>query len=378
MAADFAVRCSAVEAAVEASTQPELAFQRSAAEELVDIVRSRLGGATAGTTRAAPEDYGVHLRNLQKLSRVLDRAEAQILPCLERFGEKDQQQTGILSALLREAGWHQWTPAVLTWSTGYFFATPKLRIINLCAGEQEKLLRLPDVAHEFGHCLYRAEGLGWTRPLLRELTWWYGEAADPGQASFRDEVASHWTAAWLEEFTCDAIATVLTGAAYGKQHLMLAARRGLDPYSHTRSHPADDARAMLIVEVLRRMGLDEEADRIWARWQQLRGAYEQPVAGDLRRDLGEPAIKDPYFMSFYPTHSDGQPFINKVAELTVEGCGQLGVEHYRPGRPADSTVTGLLDAAWDWYENDPAAYGAAEPELVAELCARFVQTSHSS
>lgn len=367
IAADLEVRCDAIEAAVSASTQPELGYQREQALMTSATVRRRGRTAVEGTERAGPDQYGPQLRRLQALSTMLDRIEWYVLPCLERFGKSDAEQTRILRALLEEAGWKEWSPAVLTWAMRYFSASPTVRVISVCAGEERKLLRLPDVAHEFGHCLYVARGDELTQSLLVDLFLWAAGASSEAEHKRRDVVLTRWSEAWLAEFTCDAIGTVLTGPAYGKQHIMLCSRLNLDPYRSLPSHPADHARATVIRHTLIAMGLEAEAEAFWAAWTALCAALEQPIAEGAP---GRPAVMGKDFWRPYPSDENGERFVEKVARLTLHCCERLGITPYRPGRPAGASVTGLLDEAWSRYESDPASYGAMEAGLVAKLLAR--------
>jgi hypothetical protein len=368
IAADLAPRCDAIVVSARRHNASELDYQRDIALQTVQTVRHLAADAVAGTDDLDPEHYGAQLRRLRTLNRLLDEVEWYVLPCLERFTESDRRLTLVVRKMLEEAGWKAWAPTVLTWSRSYFSAAPRERIINVCAGEQERLLRLPDIAHEFGHCLYDATGDKLTKPLLVDLMLWSSEADDEAQAEFRDMVEGLWSEAWLAEFTCDAIGTFITGPSYARQHFMLTARMNVDPYGHVPSHPSPHARATGIAHVLRLMDLNREADAFWARWLELCRALEQPVADE---HLGAPAVKDEYFWSRYPTDADGRRFIHRVADLTLEGLTALGMARYAPDQSPDETVAGLIDQAWRRYEADPGDFGATERDMVTALLARL-------
>lgn len=364
MAADLHVRCDAIDDAIGASHQPELDFQRDSGRRVVTSVRAVAGPAASGTAQVQPAQYGPQLRRLQNISQLLDIVESRVLPCVERFGPVDEQQTAILRALLAEAGWTRWVPAVLTWSSRYFSAMSALRVISVPAGEQARLLRIPDLCHEFGHCLYSAHGDDLTRPLLGDLLLWASSVSNPTEASARDRIVTLWSDAWLAELTCDGVGTFLTGPAFARQHLMLTARVHSDPYRASASHPADHARAALIAGVLRKLTLEDDADRFWARWKELCGALEQPVVDP---NLGQSAVRPASFWEAYPTNAQGRHFIDRVAEMTVDGCHRLGMTPCGGGLDPATSIRGMLANAWDRYEQEPGEYGRNEASLVADL-----------
>jgi hypothetical protein len=175
-----------------------------------------------------------------------------------------------------------------------------------------------------------------------------------------------WHAAWLEEFTCDAIGTFLTGPAYAWQHLGLCARRGGgDPYASVASHPADHARAALIRTALERLSFDGEAQRFEDRWRELRGAWEQPLPAGVP-GLGRPAVKDPDFWSRYPVLG-GQRLTDRVVDECFAGLHALGLTPCPVGADPATSIRALLLDAWRRYEADPSAFVAGEQALITQL-----------
>jgi hypothetical protein len=364
-------RCAAIEAMVAGSSQREIEHQRAQSLRAVETVRPRLDALqralrTADTASAAPA-----LRTYRVLSDVLRGAESIAMPTMERFGPQDQRVTGLLRGLLADAGWTEWVPAVLTWSTSYFYTFDGWRVVGVRADEQRRLLRIPDLCHEFGHCLIAARDAELTAILDLDMAHWSSHAAQAAQAgkSVPDAVYALWSSHWRVEFTCDAIGTYLTGPSYAHQHLALSASMPFDPYGHAPSHPADEARSRVIAETLRRIGLQRDAADFERRWSELRRALEQPVfmGGAMHQ-----AHKPDDFEDHYPTDpTTGRPFVARVAELSVAGLGKLGLEPFDAGGGPSSSVAALVAEAWSVFLRDPGSYSAWESDQIGQLYARL-------
>lgn len=288
-------------------------------------------------------------------SRRLDSIERLALPVLERHSEADARSTRLLAELLDQVGWRGSVPTVATLSQQYFMATPDLGIIFECAGEEERLLRIPDLAHEYGHCLcadHRADLHG---DLASKLLDWVNQQgkSKPLDADFYDSVYEDWHARWLEEFTCDIIGTYLTGPSYAHQHLTLGVASGPGAFEHAASHPADDARALVIERALRLLGLEADADEFAVAW------------GDLVQitEFDPDERQSDEYEGRYPVH-----FRDLVVDRVCKGLQTLGFRHFDPDAAPDrSYLPGLVANAWQRYLADPGAYGQWERQQVESL-----------
>ncbi len=175
MAVDLEVRTAQLFDVLAQSIKADLHDPAQRAREACQQVRDQ--AAKLPDSAALPADaLGAHARRLGRLTLTLDAVEWRIRAALERYGEPERIATAMLRGLLGEAGWTGWVPVVQTWSSNYFWAYPSLRLIGVPPGEHAHVLRIPDVLHEFGHCLYHTHKGQLTAPLITELLLWSASA----------------------------------------------------------------------------------------------------------------------------------------------------------------------------------------------------------
>ncbi len=101
-------------------------------------------------------------------------------------------------------------------SENYYWAHPVFEIIALPYGEENNLLNLPDLYHEIGHLIckqYPNIVKAKFSPILQkyfdaEIDRSYDEKTHEHYVPFLQNKHNRWEEYWIEEFTCDMIATI--------------------------------------------------------------------------------------------------------------------------------------------------------------------------
>ncbi|MDP9257803.1 MAG: hypothetical protein M3Q31_14785 [Actinomycetota bacterium] len=350
-------RCRRIEEAIAANGDAELQRARDEAQGFVDIVRVRAQALAGHPALSDPALHGSALGLYLGLALRLDGAERLVVPALERFDAGDRQLSRLLAELLEQSGWTAWSPAATTFSTEYFSAASRFRVLYVPAGEHRRLLRVPDLCHEVGHCLMVDHEAELGGDLDADLSHWSGtEQIKPGAThppEFYDEVFQLWSEAWREEFACDVVGTFLSGRSYGRQHLALCMSIPTAPYDHAPSHPSDDMRAWVIERTLRRLGQDGVADASRADWD----AY-------VRASGAEPSIAaSAGYQDRYPLQ-----FREAVVERVLDGLRGLGLTPFDEARPpGPGYLPGLVDQAWETFLASPGAYDDWERQTIKDL-----------
>lgn len=355
--AELEPRCQRVEAALTANSDPELLWPRERAQELVDYVRARAQALIGHPALVTPALYGSALGLYLQLTLRVDAAERLVVPALERFDAGDRQLSRFLRELLDQSGWTAWSPAAVAFSTDYFSAASRFRLVYVPAGEHHRLLRVPDLCHEVGHCLmtdYEAQLAG---DLDAEISVWSAtepsKVGAPHPPEFYDEVFRDWSQAWREEFACDVVGTFLCGPSYARQHLALCMSMPTAPFEHAVSHPCDDMRAWVIEHTLSRVNLDVAATSFRGDWD----AYVVASGADIS------VTASAEYRDRYPAH-----FREAVVERVIDGLRALGFNPFDPARTAaPEYLPGLVDQAWERFLADPGTYDAWERQTIAAL-----------
>lgn len=131
------------------------------------------------------------------------------------------------------------------------------------------------ILHEVSHNLHNELGLARTVP--RNI------AARLLDAGFDRSVAAAWVR-WNREAYADLLGLLLGGPAIVASLMDVVGRspRAVLTYSETGPHPTPYVRTLLSVELLRRMGFADEADRYRRAWTRI---YPNPRAGTIPKTL---------------------------------------------------------------------------------------------
>jgi hypothetical protein len=302
----------------------------------------------------------LRLRRFRRATDRLNEIETIGATALANADEGSSGLTRIVRGVCDELKYPLVPPTVANMSSSYLSIYSGFNLVLAPLLEGRFLLHLPDLYHELAHPFFDRENAD--RTVL-----------DPYRDAFRNRMMAikrhfaeqrhlalrqrepnevivylHlwewlWLNDWLEEFFCDAFAALTCGPAFGWAHYHLAAKVSGDlfdtPIGRRRSHPADDARARLILVALRQRGFTDEAIDISARWSALVDALK--------------AQRPPEYFRCYP-----DDLLTLITAQVQQSTDDMGVTLATP-----SVLTSwpeCLDEAWKAFWRNPQGYAAWE------------------
>ena len=254
------------------------------------------------------------------------------------------------------------TPPLITTisnSESYYWAHPYFAIIAVPLGEERNLLNLPDLYHEICHFIYKQFAsflIGNFHDVIQkyfddEIERVLEEHRAPRYIAFYRDKLQKWHNGWIEEFTCDLVATYLVGPAYAWTNLKLSTiSSGNDRiYIDSPSHPSDEARMRAILQMLHITGQGANAMEIKKSWDKFLIATSNPVPPDYKY--------------IFPNH-----LLEQLAENVLAGCQAIGLAEYEAqvlefGTP----VSKILNDAWDILLKDQEAYDSWEINAIETI-----------
>jgi|SRR5712691_2637238 len=317
---------------------------------LVELCRMRLNAAIADF-RSLKQSLGdervpasVHQRLFRRAVGELDLIEMVGIVALARAEQDDHRLSVLLHEICREIRYPRPVPVVTTLSRQYFHIYPAFNLLFVPLTEGYFLLHLPDLYHELGHPLIADENDPLVEPFKVQCATSAGEAhayftaerirEERGRgpreiALVLENAAQSWLWYWTVEFYCDLFAVATLGPAFPWAHLHLHAKRGRDPYEVPRrgptSHPADAARMHVLLNALKKLGFDTDAQEIAACWQQ------------LLANIG--AAAEPEYHRCYP-----ESLMEVCVSHALEGVQRIGCRIAAPG--TTDRVHAVLNEAW--------------------------------
>jgi hypothetical protein len=313
-----------------------------------------------------PNLQSIRLRAYKRIVAELDFIECVGVAALIRVIDEDRWMTRVVGEIKDEIGYPLIPPVVSCQSQAYFEAFPGLNLLAVPQKEVHFLLHLPDLYHELAHFILTEKN----NPAVEA----YAQALAKSVMAARGHVAallskqgrgprgtqakllawdSNWVAAWGIELYCDLFGAFAVGPAYGWAHLHLCAKRGGHPFlvenTPNSTHPADQARMVVILEALARLGYPKEAAKIEDKWKELL-AY-----------AGYKSDAD-YTICFPST------VLQTFADDAFAGYRGLNC---KPSAPATgSTIHNLLNEAWERFWSAPDKFAAWEKGKVASVLAK--------
>ncbi len=304
-------------------------------------------------------------RWFQRIVSEIDFLEINGFAALNRFTDDDRYLNALLKAITDEIDYPLLPPVVTSLSHGYFYIWPGLSLMCVPLGEADSLLHLPDLYHELAHPLiderYEPRIQPFRQGLVHGLAAVYEyisaeqerEQGSRGPQSFKHYLGTWWQSwnkSWLVEFYCDLFATYTLGPAYAWSNLHLCAKRGGDPFEVPRyvatSHPADNARMMVILDALRFAGFVDQSNQIESNWQQLvsTAGYEQQA--EYRRCYDPDVLK-------------------KLAQISYLAIQKMNCRLATTG--TSGTIHVALNDAWQEFWGNPRGYPQWEVVKVQQL-----------
>ncbi len=282
------------------------------------------------------------------------------------YGKPEKYFNNKIKRIYDEINNLQSPPLITTISNSedYYWAHPWYEIIALPFGEEESLLNLPDIYHEIGHLIYKQYSNSLIASIEDQIKNYYQEQRQmvldhnksPELISVFNELESNWLSGWLEEFTCDVIATYLVGEAYVWTNMKITAISGADNaiYQPSISHPSDESRNRAIILALRFLNFDGiDVDSIQISWDDF---------------LAQMSNDEPLYYSYYFPND----ILNVLVSKVIEGCRDILLIDYQAQSLADITPISIyLNQAWKLNRENPDLFSDWESEKIKEISDSF-------
>jgi hypothetical protein len=232
-------------------------------------------------------------------------------------------------------------------------------VVCLSAGEERRLLALPDLVHELGHNAWNkapVELAGDLFNTIREAVGRIPDSAVPVEwdaQEFRDEAFYAWQESWLEELACDLIATYAMGPSFAWQHLRLWAMTadGRSPLRLDLAavHPPDEARMSAVQFALARLksaGVPLDASHL--SWQSVTAGTSTPEEGEIYQAVFSPQL------------------LEAIADQILNACKTLALTAFAPTGQKGS-IPRLVSDAWAMALTAPREYAVWEETQMERL-----------
>lgn len=244
-------------------------------------------------------------------------------------------------------------------SESYYWAHPYFEIIAVPAGEEKNLLNLPDLYHEISHLIFKQYNSYLLGDFVQQVKSYFDaeitrvtdEQRPSKYLSFYRDKLKKWLNGWIEEFTCDLIATYLVGPAYAWTNLKLSTiSSGSDKiYIDSQSHPSDEARMRAIFDMLRINGYGNEVIGIETCWNNFLHATSNPIPDD--------------YQFIFPNH-----LLESLANKVLDGCKVIGLNNYEEQINEFKTpISKTLNDAWEALRFNPRAFDVWEADEIKRI-----------
>ena len=238
-------------------------------------------------------------------------------------------------------------------SSQYDCAMMEMNLILVPHGEATHLLGWADLYHELAHFVGSRNESTILKPLMDLVEGHFAKAIDEAtrlgwSPSAIDDLRlfrSLWLGDWIVEFACDLLATFATRLSFAWSNLRLCARMSTDVFGTVRSHPADAARTLAILEMLALVSDGKGQEFVEDRW------------GELVSTIG--AVEPQSFQTAYP-----KSLLSELAKQAKESFEALGLKPYTS---KEDQMADLLHEAWKHFQSHPESYADWERTKIGEL-----------
>lgn len=244
-------------------------------------------------------------------------------------------------------------------SESYYWAHPYFAIIAIPSGEEKNLLNLPDLYHEICHFIFKQHSEFLIGDFARAVKKYFDDEIERVSeenravryiAFYRDKFQK-WMNGWIEEFTCDLIATYLVGKAYAWTNLKLSTISSSTDriYLDSPSHPSDEARMRAIFQMLYITGQGKDVMEVKESWEKFLNATSNPIPQD--------------YNFIFPNH-----LLEKLANNVLEGCKLIGLcDYLSQVQEFDNPISKVLNDAWDILLNQPSDFDEWELSAIEAI-----------
>jgi hypothetical protein len=312
------------------------------------------------------------LRRFRRWVEHLDLIENTAVAALTRRGENDLFLCKLVEKISSEINYPLLYPIVSSLSQTYFHIYPFLNLLFVPLAEASFLLHLPDLYHELGHPLVTAKLNPKVKPFQSSLNQAFSlvfahiererilakRSRGPNSiGSYIDLWAESWMD-WIIEFFCDLVAIYTLGPAFAWSHIHLCAKSTQSPFQvpimETSIHPADDARMRVMLQGLRLIDFETEANQIQDRWQQLLATSGVTLTAEYQRCFPDEILRE-------------------IVVKAYEGVFGMGLQIAKQGET--KVVAGFLNKAWQVFWTNPSSYLEWEEQIISSLKSSSTNTN---
>lgn len=244
-------------------------------------------------------------------------------------------------------------------SENYYWAHPVFEIIALPYGEENNLLNLPDLYHEIGHLIckqYPNIVKAKFSPILQqyfdaEIDRSYDEKTHEHYVPFLQNKHNRWEEYWIEEFTCDMIATYLCGPAFAWANMKMSAlSNGSNAiFADSPSHPSDEARMRAVFLMLNKIGYEQDCEAIKESWEQFLTHTNNP--------------KHPDYKYIFP-----ETLLDALTDIVFDYCRGIDLATYDEQIAAhQNPVSKIVNNAWQNLFDNPNDFERLQREMIDEI-----------
>ena len=249
--------------------------------------------------------------------------------------------------------------ATISNSENYYWAHPIFEIIALPFGEENNLLNLPDLYHEIGHLIYKqypnivdSKFLPYLHAYIDgEIDRSYDEKTHEHYVPFHNGKRKRWEEYWIEEFTCDMIATFLCGPAFAWANMKMSALSNGNNaiYDDSYSHPSDESRMRAVFMMLEKTGFAYETAEIRDSWVQFLHHTNNPVSRD-----------------YHVIFPDG--LLQQLVDIVFDYCKEIDLATYREQVEIfKNPISKVVNDAWFELRARPFEFEKLQREMIESI-----------
>ncbi|MBL7894840.1 MAG: hypothetical protein JNK50_06085 [Bacteroidia bacterium] len=244
-------------------------------------------------------------------------------------------------------------------SENYYWAHPVFEIIAVPYGEENNLLNLPDLFHEIGHLICKQYPNivdskfvpSLDKYFKDEIDRSYDEKTHEHYVPFYTEKLSKWKDYWIEEFTCDLIATFLCGPAFANANMKMSALSNGSSaiYADSPSHPSDEARMRAVFLMLDKLGFNNECAKIKADWELFLHHTNNP--------------KHPDYKFIFPND-----LLAELTEIVYDYCVGIDLASYNEQlKNHKEPISKHINDAWNLLHSKPKEFEDWQKKIIDQI-----------
>jgi hypothetical protein len=291
----------------------------------------------------------------KNLSREIQLLEFYAVPAIHRCNEEDKYFNRILKHICNQIKYPLDPPFGSTLGQEYYFCyIPHNIILGPCL-QAHSILNLPDLFHELGHFIFDYYKIYFIDSISKKINDYFYIKSEEIKRNggsqniliMLERIKNNWNDPWLMEFSCDIIATYLTGVYYGWANLHLCANSATKHSiyfpdllnSEDSQHPSDDSRMQIIFYTLEEINESQIITDIKNKWASYVGSLNPVKPGN--------------YDFFYPKELQ-KLLITEIVFI----CRDLGLIDYSTNlkKQGPTNIITEIKIFWDTFLDDKQNY----------------------